>query len=91
MIETRNEVTQQIHEALQGEDVENRQRMTGVKDTITQKLLSRATNQRLMLLEHCPDMPPEELDDKMAAWLTQQTEQMNPFLNMKGMYYSQIP
>lgn len=65
--------------------------MTGVKDTITQKLISRATNQHLMLLEHHPDMPPEELDDKMAAWLTQQTEQMNPFSTINDMDNSQLP
>jgi hypothetical protein len=76
----------QIHEALQGQDIEGRQRKTGVKDVITQKCLERATNQRLMLLEHHPDLPPEKLDSQMAAWLGQQTEQMNPLLTIKGMY-----
>jgi hypothetical protein len=39
-----------------------------------------------MLLENHPDMPPEELDNRMEAWLGQQAEQMNPLLTMKGMY-----
>ncbi|KAF8263119.1 hypothetical protein EI94DRAFT_1704260 [Lactarius quietus] len=85
VVATRNEVTLQIHEALQGQDIEERQRMTGVKDAITQKFIDKATSQRLMLLEHHPDIPPEELDDQMAAWLAQQTEQMNPLLTMNGL------
>ncbi|KAF8261811.1 hypothetical protein EI94DRAFT_1705254 [Lactarius quietus] len=62
-----------------GEAVHNRS-----KDAITQKFLDKATSQHMMLLEHYPDMPPEELDDQMAAWLALQTEQMNPLLTVNG-------
>lgn len=39
-----------------------------------------------MLLEQYPEMSSQEIDDKMAMWLGQQPEHMNPFLTMKGTY-----
>ena len=57
-----------------------------MKDTIAQKWIEKAASQHTMLLKQYPEIPSQEIDDKMALWLGQQPEYMNPFLTMKGMY-----
>jgi hypothetical protein len=77
----------QVHEALSGQDVEDRQRTTGVKDSIAQKCIDNVACQRKILVEENPDISPQDLNDQMAVWLQKHwPEYTNPFLSVEGIY-----
>ena len=85
--ETKEEVEFQVHEALNGREVEDRQCATGVKDSIAQKCIEEAARQRKMLVEENPDILPQDLNDQMASWLQKHwPKHMNPFLSVEGIH-----
>lgn len=67
--------------------MEDRQRTTGVKDSIAQKCIENVGRQRKILAKEYPDILPQDLDDQMAAWLQKHwPKYLNPFLSVEGIY-----
>ncbi|KAI0263371.1 hypothetical protein BC834DRAFT_997123 [Gloeopeniophorella convolvens] len=73
------EVLAQVQDATRGQDVEDRQRKTGVKDALAQKFIQRVTQERIQLSKDS-QLSSQELEERIDMWATSQRDVMNPFL-----------
>ncbi|KAI0258009.1 hypothetical protein BC834DRAFT_989358 [Gloeopeniophorella convolvens] len=81
---TRQEVLAQVQDVTRGQDVEDRQRKTGVKDALAQKFIQRVTQERIQLSKDS-QLSSQELEERIDMWATSQRDVMNPFLEEPGL------
>ncbi|KLO11010.1 hypothetical protein SCHPADRAFT_930212 [Schizopora paradoxa] len=88
--ETRTEVLGQMDDLAQGNFVEDRQRLTGVKDSLLQQYADSIELQRNDAMDSLHDSEieldalQEAVDTSVYAWLGKQCELINPFLELPG-------
>ncbi|KAI0264584.1 hypothetical protein BC834DRAFT_804009, partial [Gloeopeniophorella convolvens] len=81
---TRKEVMAQLRDAARGQDVEDRQHKSGVKDVLAQKVIQRAAQERIRLCNES-SLSEQELEERIDAWIMGQHGAINPFLEQPGL------
>ncbi|KIJ51704.1 hypothetical protein M422DRAFT_157275, partial [Sphaerobolus stellatus SS14] len=91
--ETTAEITGQLQDTLKGLDVEDRQRKTGTKDSLTEPIITELLTRRKALVNKHIQLGHDHLDPTVSAsiqkelqeWLQNQTETMKPLLSIPGL------